>query len=165
MDTPGCYFYRLPRGDSEKRNVTNPLSKDFLSKAEDGTLFAYSGSQANRVLKVNIMCSYWKMNMDRVSSQMVVRLGKDELPDCITLNEHYDKNDAYGAILPRLIVAGTVTRRAVESTWLTASNAKLNRVGSELKAMIQSPPGYHFVGADVDSQELWIAAIFGKEWH
>ena len=27
--------------------------------------------------------------------------------------------------------------------------------------MIRSPPGYCFVGADVDSQELWIAAILG----
>ena len=36
-----------------------------------------------------------------------------------------------------------------------------DRIGSELKAMIQSPPGYHFVGADVDSQELWIASILG----
>ena len=36
-----------------------------------------------------------------------------------------------------------------------------DRIGSELKAMVHSPPGYHFVGADVDSQELWIAAILG----
>lgn len=28
--------------------------------------------------------------------------------------------------------------------------------------MIQAPPGYHIVGADVDSQELWIAAILGE---
>jgi len=27
--------------------------------------------------------------------------------------------------------------------------------------MVQAPPGYKFVGADVDSQELWIAAIIG----
>ena len=27
--------------------------------------------------------------------------------------------------------------------------------------MIRAPPGYNFVGADVDSQELWIAAILG----
>ena len=27
--------------------------------------------------------------------------------------------------------------------------------------MIRAPSGYHFVGADVDSQELWIAAILG----
>jgi DNA polymerase gamma 1 len=30
-----------------------------------------------------------------------------------------------------------------------------------LKALIQAPPGYCFVGADVDSQELWIAALLG----
>jgi len=38
-----------------------------------------------------------------------------------------------------------------------------DRIGSELKAMIQSPIGYHFVGADVDSQELWIAALLGDK--
>ena len=27
--------------------------------------------------------------------------------------------------------------------------------------MVQVPPGYHFIGADVDSQELWIAAVLG----
>lgn len=36
-----------------------------------------------------------------------------------------------------------------------------DRIGSELKSMIQAPTGYRFVGADVDSQELWIAAILG----
>jgi len=56
---------------------------------------------------------------------------------------------------------GTITRRAVENTWLTASNAKKNRVGSELKAMVKAPEGYCFVGADVDSEELWIASLIG----
>lgn len=28
--------------------------------------------------------------------------------------------------------------------------------------MVQAPPGYHLVGADVDSQELWIAAVLGE---
>ena len=56
---------------------------------------------------------------------------------------------------------GTVTRRAIEKTWLTASNAKKNRVGSELKAMVQAPPGYAIVGADVDSEELWISSCMG----
>ncbi len=27
--------------------------------------------------------------------------------------------------------------------------------------MVRAPPGYHLVGADVDSQELWIAAVLG----
>ena len=34
-------------------------------------------------------------------------------------------------------------------------------MGSELKAMVRAPPGYHMVGADVDSQELWIASVLG----
>ena len=37
-------------------------------------------------------------------------------------------------------------------------------IGSEMKAMVQSPPGYCFVGADVDSQELWIAAVLGDSY-
>ena len=66
-----------------------------------------------------------------------------------------------GVILPQLVTAGTVTRRAVEPTWLTASNSKETRVGSELKAMVRAPDGHHIVGADVDSQELWIASVMG----
>jgi DNA polymerase gamma 1 len=71
------------------------------------------------------------------------------------------KQKEHGFILPQVIPMGTITRRAVENTWLTASNAKKNRVGSELKAMVKAPPGYSFVGADVDSEELWIASLCG----
>ena len=39
-------------------------------------------------------------------------------------------------ILPMLVAAGTLTRRAVERTWLTASNAKQDRIGSELKVRL-----------------------------
>lgn len=49
----------------------------------------------------------------------------------------------------------------MESTWMTASNAQSERVGSELRAMVQAPAGYRLVGADVDSQELWIASVLG----
>jgi len=34
-------------------------------------------------------------------------------------------------------------------------------VGSELKTLVRAPPGYHLVGADVDSQELWISSLLG----
>lgn len=71
------------------------------------------------------------------------------------------EGEHYGAILPNTVVAGTITRRAVEPTWLTASNYKKERIGTELKAMIQPPQGYYLIGADVDSQELWIAATIG----
>ena len=38
---------------------------------------------------------------------------------------------------------------------------QVNRIGSELKSLVRAPPGYVLVGADVDSQELWIASILG----
>lgn len=38
----------------------------------------------------------------------------------------YDEEGRYGAILPQVVTAGTITRRAVEPTWLTASNARVH---------------------------------------
>jgi DNA polymerase gamma 1 len=34
-------------------------------------------------------------------------------------------------------------------------------LGSDLKSMVECPNGWKLVGADVDSQEQWLAAIFG----
>jgi DNA polymerase gamma 1 len=44
---------------------------------------------------------------------------------------------------------------------MTAANAKANSIGSELKSQVKAPPGHVFVGADVDSEELWIASLLG----
>ncbi|KAK6166464.1 hypothetical protein SNE40_023149 [Patella caerulea] len=158
---PGCMFYKIPHKDGVNKRVGNPLAKDYLPRIEDGTLRAAAGNEAQRVLLIGKMCSYWKNNQQRIEGQMAVWMKKSELPKTVTKQETYDADGRFGAIVPRIVPAGTVTRRAVEQTWLTASNAYVDRIGSELKAMIQAPPGYHFVGADVDSQELWIAAVLG----
>ncbi|TRY87252.1 hypothetical protein DNTS_031755 [Danionella cerebrum] len=147
VNIPGCWFFKLPH--------------------KSGTLQAgRKATNATRALEINKMVSFWRNAKKRISSQMVVWLRRTELPRSVRLLLDYDDDDdeeaQYGAILPQVIPAGTVTRRAVEPTWLTASNARRDRVGSELKAMIQVPPGYHLVGADVDSQELWIAAMLGE---
>ena len=44
-------------------------------------------------------------------------------------SEKYSADNMYGVILPRVITAGTVTRRAVEPTWLTASNPRVSANG------------------------------------
>lgn len=77
----------------------------------------------------------------------------------------FSLDQLYGAIIPQVVVCGTLTRRAVEPTWMTASNAHAERIGSELRSMVQAPPGYSIVGADVDSQELWIASVLGDASH
>lgn len=155
VDIPGAYFIKLPHKNGPSNNVGNPLGKDFLTKMEDGSLSSLDNELANLLLKHSSSLSYWKNNQKRIKNQMVVALSDQ----C----EHYDAFGP-GAILPRVIVAGTVTRRAVEPTWLTASNQDTTRIGSELKAMIQAPDGYCFVGADVDSQELWIASLMGDSY-
>lgn len=148
-------YFKLPHKDGPTARCANPMAKGYLSYFENGTLSS-EYSYAKEALEMNASCSYWISARDRIMSQMAI-YDKD-LPDAEKAQNDRDGN---GYILPQIIPMGTITRRAVENTWLTASNAKKNRVGSELKAMVRAPKGYCFVGADVDSQELWIASLIG----
>lgn len=152
-------FIKLPHKDGEHLNVGNPLSRDFINKFSDNSL-AGVGAGAKRIIEISRMLSYWRNNHERVKKQFVVWLNKRDLPRRLLSYGEAESKD-YGVIIPQLIVSGTLTRRAVEATWMTASNAVGERVGSELRAMIQAPDGYSIIGADVDSQELWIASVIG----
>lgn len=159
----GYKFYKLPHKDGEEANVGNPLGKTFIKFAQNETL---SGPRevTKEALDMNAQCSYWISARDRIMKQMVVwekepgELGLGHFPEP---DEELKTGEKWGIILPQVITMGTITRRAIERTWLTASNAKINRVGSELKAMVRAPPGYAIVGADVDSEELWISSVMG----
>lgn len=149
-------YFKLPHKDGPQARCASPLSKGFLRYFETGVLSS-EFSYAKEALEMNASCSYWISARDRIRSQLVVYEG-----DAVGLKQSSSESSkGLGYILPQIIPMGTITRRAVENTWLTASNAKSNRVGSELKSMIKAPPGYCFVGADVDSQELWIASLVG----
>ncbi|XP_029170109.1 DNA polymerase subunit gamma-1, mitochondrial [Nylanderia fulva] len=152
-----CYFFKLPHKDGASNNVGNPLAKDFLNKFSENVLAGLDVSAAE-VLKIARMLSYWRNNRDRIMSQLVIWLDDHSLPSNVKKTKRHTR---YGAIIPQVVVSGTLTRRAVEPTWMTASNAHVERIGSELRCMVQAPPGYNIVGADVDSQELWIASIIG----
>lgn len=141
----GCGLLKLPHKDGNHLNVGNPLARDFLNKFSKNGLSG-KDSKAEHIIEISRKLSYWRNNRERVEGQMVVWT---------------DKSEGFGAIIPQVVVCGTLTRRAVERTWMTAANAIDERVGSELRSMIQSPPGYSLVGADVDSQELWIASVIG----
>jgi DNA polymerase gamma 1 len=145
-------YFKLPHKDGPQARCTSPLAKGYLQYFENGTLSS-KFTLAKEALEMNASCSYWISARDRILSQIVV-YEED-------IRGHRTGSKKLGFILPQVIPMGTITRRAVENTWLTASNAKANRVGSELKSMIKAPPGYVFVGADVDSEELWIASLVG----
>jgi len=148
-------YLKLPHKDGPTARCASPLAKSYLSFFDRGTLSS-EYSYAKEALDMNASCSYWISARDRIMSQMVVYES-----DTNNTNSTATSDDERGYILPQIIPMGTITRRAVENTWLTASNAKKNRVGSELKAMVKAPLGYSFVGADVDSEELWIASVVG----
>lgn len=150
-------YFKLPHKDGPQARCTSPLAKGYLQYFESGKLsseYAY----AKAALEMNASCSYWVSARDRISNQMLVYADEAAKP---SEKKKRRTKDSVGYILPQVIPMGTITRRAVENTWLTAANAKKNRVGSELKSIIQAPPGYSFVGADVDSEELWIASLVG----
>ncbi|KAJ5568432.1 DNA polymerase gamma [Penicillium hetheringtonii] len=149
-------YFKIPHKDGPQARCTNPLGKGYMQYFERGILSSQF-ELAKEALEMNASCSYWISARDRIMSQMVVY--EDQISN--KSDRKADLASRVGFILPQVIPMGTITRRAVENTWLTASNAKSNRVGSELKAMIKAPPGYVFVGADVDSQELWIASLVG----
>ena len=145
-------YFKLPHKDGPTARCASPLAKGYLQYFEAGTLSS-KFALAKEALEMNASCSYWISARDRIMSQMAVKES-----DC---DPSLAGKSQQGFILPQVIPMGTITRRAVENTWLTASNAKENRVGSELKSMVKAPPGYAFVGADVDSEELWIASLVG----
>ncbi|KAF9306384.1 DNA-directed DNA polymerase gamma mip1 [Mortierella antarctica] len=161
-------YYRLPHKFGEGANVGNPLAKGYISYFDDNVLSSCTaqdereddscGQLARQALDMNAQCAYWVSARERIEEQFVVwdKKGTNSqmgLPD--------RGEGTNGIILPQIITMGTVTRRAVEKTWMTASNAKKNRIGSELKSMVEAPAGYKIVGADVDSEELWISSLMG----
>ncbi|KAG9253833.1 DNA polymerase family A-domain-containing protein [Emericellopsis atlantica] len=151
-------YFKLPHKDGPTARCANPMAKAYLTYFENGTLSS-EYPYAKEALEMNASCSYWISARDRIRSQMVVY--EEDIPGAIKRKSKKAVAASKGYILPQIIPMGTITRRAVENTWLTASNAKKNRVGSELKAMVKAPEGYTFVGADVDSEELWIASLVG----
>ncbi|KAF7724844.1 DNA-directed DNA polymerase gamma mip1 [Apophysomyces ossiformis] len=155
-------YLKVPHKSGEQANCGNPLAKNYMSYYEDKVLTSEYDA-AKEALELNATSAYWISSRERILGQFVVwdtnPLVDMQLPDRQVSDGKAQAKS--GIILPQMVTMGTVTRRAVEKTWLTASNAKKNRIGSELKSMVQAPEGYKIVGADVDSEELWISSVIG----
>ncbi|GEQ72640.1 hypothetical protein JCM33374_g6327 [Metschnikowia sp. JCM 33374] len=161
-DDGNCYeLFKIPHPAGPKNRCTMIMSKSYLRYFESGVLTS-EYEHAAEILSLNATASYWMGNRSRITEQFVVYADKNGKQNkFFDTKKEIKENENMGMILPKLCTMGTVTRRATENTWLTASNSKANRIGSELKAMIKAPKGYCFVGADVDSEELWIASLIG----
>ncbi|KAJ2779132.1 DNA-directed DNA polymerase gamma mip1, partial [Coemansia interrupta] len=156
QDAGAAVYVKVPHAAGGEANCGNPLAKAYQAAVDDGTL-ASAYPLARDAMRLNAMCAYWVSARARVKSQFVVWDRRGSPGESAGLGLGCGR----GVILPMVVPMGTVTRRAVEATWMTAANASRARVGSELKAMVRAPPGVRFVGADVDSEELWLAALLG----
>lgn len=128
--------------EGKKSNCGSPFSKGYADLLSNGTISSADPDQASQLLENLKMISFWRSCRERVFSQ-----------------RPYKVNGAYW-VKTKTVVHGATTGRATEDTWLTTPACKTNKIGSELKAKIQSPKGYSFVSADFTSQELTIAAMF-----
>ena len=159
-DNGNFLYYPIPHKDGENHNCGNPLSKPYMKAFEQGILTS-SYPAAKKILEKSSRCSYWGSTRKRVKDQLVITLDSNTVPEHYMAPIKDENGNPISVILPLVKVMGTVTRRAVESTWLTAANAKSKIIGSELKSQVRAPDGYVIVGADVDSEELWISSLLG----
>lgn len=154
-------LFRIPHPEGPKRRCTLIMSKSYVKYFDSGELSS-EYEYASEILNLNATASYWMGNRARIMDQFVVYSDPSgDRNHFFNTKAESKSNKEFGMIIPKFCTMGTVTRRATENTWLTASNSKSNRIGSELKAMVVPPKDYVFVGADVDSEELWIASLIG----
>jgi len=156
-------FYKIPHKDGEKANCGCVLSKEYLKDIESGMLSS-EYEEGGKAVNSAVACSYWVSIKKRIHSQFLICPHElnIRISPLVQGREPVPNPDA--VIIPSLIPIGTVSRRATENTWLTASNPKKNKIGSELKTTILAPEGYKIVGGDVSSQEAWIASLLGDSY-
>lgn len=157
-----CSYFKIPHHDEEGANVGSLMTKNHLKYYEKGILSTDSHI-VREIMQISSAYSFWVGYRERIKGQFVVWSDEPGVQlGCTSTSVRPGVGPVRaGMLLPGLITMGTVTRRAVEPTWMTASNPKRRLVGSEMKARIIAPDGYVFVGADVDSQELWISSLLG----
>lgn len=143
-------FKKVPHPKGTGENVGGLISKDFVQDMEVGRLSSQL-PEAKRALEISSAVSYWtsvrKRVMDRITLKASNPHGKDPL-----------------VTLPEILCHGTVTRRTVESLFVTMCSTKPWRIGTELKTRVRAPEGWKIVGADYDGQELQIASIYSDCW-
>ena len=142
----GKHYARVPHPKGGQNNCGNPLGKDYI-KAIDQGLMDSEDPNAQSFMKTAKSVSYWSSYKSRAHSYFAVK--SDE-----------SRGHKGRLICPQTLSLGTVTRRSVESFFLTLSDPKPGVIGSEAKSRIQlsKDDPRVFVGADMDAQEMRIGA-------
>lgn len=137
-----------PKGTGE--NVGSIFGKEFVGDFQTG-LAGSKLPEAQRAIEIAVACSYWSGTRARVKERIFLQVKNPQGRDALVT-------------LPNILAHGTVTRRTVENLFAVMCSTKSHRIGTELKSRVQVPEGWKLVGADFDSEEMNIAAIYADCW-
>lgn len=132
----------VPHPEDEDARVLSLFTKGFTAQLEDGVITTANPDDLPIVKRCASLVN-WVSFRERA----------------IAL--HTEAPNGYPVALPQLNVTGTVTGRCADTVFQVMSNPKPARIGTEFKSLVEAPEGYVFVGADVSSQEMWIASLYG----
>ncbi|CAI2324520.1 unnamed protein product [Caenorhabditis sp. 36 PRJEB53466] len=149
-------FYQLDHPSGEG-NVGDPLTKHFAKDLEQHVLRPTRYEEHFEVVLDSIQTTqFWTSYSERYRAEVTI------WDPSKTWKVGDGQEMMGGAIAAAVVPAGTVSRRSVHKLWVTLTNQSTGHViGTGIKAMVQAPEGYRLVGADVDSQEQWLAALYG----
>ncbi|CAO4366351.1 unnamed protein product [Caenorhabditis nigoni] len=156
MDEAGLVrFYQMDHPTGEG-NVGDPLTKHFAKDLKEQVLRPTRYEELFQVVLDSIQTTqFWTSYSDRYRQEVAIWY-----PEKSWKSGEIDMME--GAIAAAVVPAGTVSRRSVHKLWVTLTNQSTGHViGTGIKAMVQAPKGFKLVGADVDSQEQWLAALYG----
>ncbi|PAV88459.1 hypothetical protein WR25_06030 isoform C [Diploscapter pachys] len=154
IDWGDLKFYRLPHSSGLQENVGDMYSKSFYKLFGNLIRPTRNVEYFGSLLKSIQDTKFWDSYSERINEE--ISAWYEDSPPI------EDGAPSQGVIAPAICPAGTVSRRSVHKLWVTLTNAtESSRLGTGIKTMVQAPPGYKLVGADVDSQEQWIVSLFG----
>ena len=130
---------RVPR--PQGGNVAVLLCKDFKDEYKPGGRITTDDPLANKVLQLALAMSYWTSIQSRVKDQIAAYGNNDRGVNPLVIS-------------PNLVVQGTVSGRSVERLFLTVSDIKAHKIGTECKSRFQAPDGWELIQADMSGQEL-----------
>ena len=142
-------FEKMARTDGSKTAVSTVLSKTYLPMIQSGDIYSEC-VHCQKLLEFYVSHVnaglYWRAYKGRIQDLMIV------------------KNNCHEVILPRSVVHGTVTRRSKDSFFVVGKQGgNSDTIGVDQYKTFVAPEGKCYVSADVDSQEMWIAALLADK--
>ena len=142
-------FEKMIRTDNANTAVSTVLSKKYLPMIQTGKIYS-DCLDCQKLLEFYVSHVnaglYWRAYKGRIQDLMIV------------------KNSSQEVILPRSVVHGTVTRRSKDSFFVVGKQGgNTDTIGVDQYKTFVAPEGKCYVSADVDSQEMWIAALLADK--